>query len=83
LCASFDRKVGGVHHLFPFGGFVGEKLAEIAGRARDRNAAEVLEPGLNAGILERQVDAGAQIGVFLVRRGNLQLGGRNIRAFAI
>ncbi len=42
--------------FFPLGGLIGEKLAEIARRARDRNAAEVLEPGLNAGILEREVD---------------------------
>src|ERR1035441_6985287 len=53
---SFDRQVGGVHDVFPFGGFVSEKLAEIARRARDRNAAEVPELGLDAGILERQVD---------------------------
>src|SRR5664280_2982862 len=53
---SLNRQVGGVDDFFPFGGFVSEKFAEIVRRAGDRNAAEVLEPGLNAGILERQVD---------------------------
>src|ERR1017187_1911016 len=53
---SLNRQAGGVNDFFPLGGLIGEKLAEIARRARDRNAAEVLEPGLNSGILERQVD---------------------------
>src|ERR1035441_5023870 len=56
IAESLNRQVGGVDDFFPLGGFGGEKLAEIARRAGHRNAAEVLEPGLNAGILERQVD---------------------------
>ena len=52
--ASLNRKVGGVDDLFPLGRFAGEKLAEIGRRTGDRDAAEVLELGQDAGILERE-----------------------------
>src|SRR6185437_728610 len=54
--ASLDREIGGVHHLRPFFRLAGEQLAEIRGRAGDRRAAELLEFGLHAGVLERLVD---------------------------
>ena len=46
LTASLCFDAGELHHLAPFLGFVGNELAKIGGRARQRDAAEVVKPRL-------------------------------------
>src|SRR5262245_36701623 len=43
-------------HLAPLLGFIGDELAELGRRSRQRRAAEVSETGAHLGIGERRVD---------------------------
>src|SRR5262249_22620584 len=51
-----DRKIGRVDHFFPFRRFVGNELAEVGRRARDRCAAKLLEFGEHRRILQCKVN---------------------------
>ena len=59
-CALVDRSFGldvaRPDHLAPFLGFVGDELAEIAGRAGNRRVAEISEPSFEFGIGQRSID---------------------------
>jgi hypothetical protein len=46
LTASLWFDASELHHLAPFLGFVGNELAKIGGRARQRDAAQVVKPRL-------------------------------------
>src|SRR5262249_51035763 len=55
-------------YLFPFCGVVGNELAEIGGRTRNRRAAELGKAGLKAGINEHGVDLAVELVNNLGRR---------------
>src|SRR5262245_856910 len=54
--SSLRLDVGGPDHLAPFLGFLGDQLAELDGRSRQRRAAEVSETGLHLRVVESRVD---------------------------
>jgi hypothetical protein len=45
-----------LNHLGPFFGFVGDQLAELSRRSRERHAAEVSETGVHLGVGKSRVD---------------------------
>src|SRR5262245_55120367 len=54
--SSLRLDVGGPDHLAPFLGFLGDQLAELDRRSRQRRAAEVSETGLHLRVVESRVD---------------------------
>src|SRR5262249_45390146 len=54
--SSLRLDVGGPDHLAPFLGFLGDQLAELDRRSRQRRAAEVGETGLHLRVVESRVD---------------------------
>src|SRR5262245_32431083 len=61
--------IGGPDHLAPFLGFVGDQLAELGRRPRQRRAAEVSETGLHLRVVESRVDLLVELVDDLGRRG--------------
>src|SRR5262249_12343676 len=61
--------VGRPDHLAPFLGFVGDQLAELGRRSRQRRAAEVSDTGLHLRIVESRVDLLVELVDDLGRRG--------------
>src|SRR5215510_7202640 len=61
--------IGGPDHLAPFLGFVGDQLAELSRRPRQRRAAEVSETGLHLRVVENRVDLLVELVDDLGRRG--------------
>src|SRR5258708_14747852 len=58
-----------LHHLGPFLGFVGDELAKVGGRERERVATQVGKPRLDLGIGEASVDLLVELVDDLGRRG--------------
>src|SRR6516225_7300187 len=54
--SSLRLDVGGPDHLAPFLGFLGDQLAELDRRSRQRRAAEVGETGLHLRVVEGRID---------------------------
>src|SRR5262245_15258045 len=54
--ASLRLDAGEFDHLGPLFGFVGNQLAEVSRRSRQRHAAEVSETGLHLRVVESRVD---------------------------
>src|SRR5262245_37204146 len=67
--ASFRLDIGGLYYLAPFLGFVGDQLAELGRRSRQRRAAEVGETGLHLRVVESRVDLLVELVDDLGRRG--------------
>ena len=61
--------VGGPDHLAPFLGFLGDQVAELDRRSRQRRSAEVSETGLHLGVVESRVDLLVELVDDLGRRG--------------
>src|SRR5262249_13389606 len=68
--ASFRLDIGGLYFLVPFLGFVGDQLAELGRRPRQRRAAEVSETGLHLRVVESRVDLLVELVDDLGRRGS-------------
>src|SRR5262249_61887783 len=66
---SLRLEVGGPDDLAPFRGFVGDKLAELGRRSRQRRAAEVSKTGLHLRVVESRVDLLVELVDDLGRRG--------------
>ena len=54
--SSFWLDIRSFNHLGPFLGLVGDELAEVGRRTRNRNAAQIGEPRLHRGVGEARVD---------------------------
>ena len=67
--ASFWLDIGGLYYPAPFLGFVGDKLAELGRRSRQRRAAEVSKTGLHLRVVESRVDLLVELVDDLGRRG--------------
>src|SRR5262249_3836381 len=69
IAGSLRLDAGRLDHLGPFLGFVGNELAKIGGRARERRAAEVGEPCFHVRVCEGRVDLFVEFLDDLGRRG--------------
>src|SRR5262245_4883782 len=67
--ASVRLDAGELDHLGPFLGFVGDKLAELGRRSRQRRAAEISETGLHLRVVQSRVDLLVELIDDLGRRG--------------
>src|SRR5262245_34321467 len=67
--SSLRLDVGGPDHLAPFLGVVGDELAELERRPRQRRAAEVSETDLHLRVVESRVDLLVELVDDLGRRG--------------
>src|SRR5215467_15346108 len=56
IAGSLRLDAGGLDHLAPFLGFLGDELAKIGGRARKHRAAQVSKPRFEPGIGKASVD---------------------------
>src|SRR5262249_58958061 len=67
--ASLRLDVRGPDHLAPLVGFVGDELAKLDRRSRQRRAAEVSETGLHLRVAESRADLLVELVDDLGRRG--------------